>query len=114
MKRIKYYYLLAKYHTLFAVKVIWIKITKPWIIARFYASWVEYQKGVVYRERLTDLGPHQAIFSFIEDKWTQNYCLKLRLQKEPGLKWRILFAPFTIEKPYILDIARESGFFSRG
>jgi hypothetical protein len=115
-RRVKYYYFflmkvyMLKAYVVFAVKVIWIKATKSWRIAKFYASWVEYQKGIVYRERLFNFGLRQAINSFIEDKWAQEYCLKLRLQKEPSLRWRLLFVPFTIEKPSILQLAAENGY----
>ncbi len=86
-------------------------LARPWIVARFYASWDEYQKGPVYKERLFSYGMLQAIMSFVEDKWTRDYCLKLRLKKEPGLKWRLLLAPCTIEAPSILVIAAENGLF---
>ncbi len=86
-------------------------LLKPWTIARFYAAWEEYQKGPVYRERLFDFGMLQAIMSFVEDKWTRDYCLKLRIKKEPDLKWRLLFTPFAIEMPSTLAIAAENGLF---
>ncbi|MCL5733150.1 MAG: hypothetical protein M1334_00600 [Patescibacteria group bacterium] len=86
-------------------------LVRPWTLARFYAAWEEYQKGPVYRERAFEFGMHHAIMAFIEDKWTRDYCLKIRLNKEPNLKWRLIFTPFAIEAPSILVIAAESGLF---
>jgi hypothetical protein len=96
---------------LYAIMVKIAILAKPWIIARFYAAWEEYQKGPVYKERLYDFGLAQAITSFIEDKWTRDYCLKTRLEKEPGLKWRLLLTPSAIEAPSLLVIAAENGLF---
>ena len=76
-----------------------------WWMARFYAAWEEYSSTPVYRERLVCFGQAQAIYGFINSKWEQKYCLKLRFDKEPWLYWQVLFLPFSINVPDDLVIA---------
>ena len=107
-----YCFRLATYYLIIRITRIKIFLIKPWWIARFYASWVEYQSTPVYRERLVYYGLAQAIYGFINSKWEQRYCLKLRLKKEPRLYWRILFLPFSVDIPKDLVRASQEGYFS--
>ena len=122
MKQISYILRYAYYSFRIAVNDLIIAITRilirinvfvfyPWWMARFYASWAEYSSTPVYRERLVCFGMAQAIHGFINSKFQQKYCLKLRLQKEPRLYWRILFLPFSIDIPEDLIIAARQGYF---
>lgn len=122
MKQTKYLLRYAYYSSRIAVNDLLIAVIKmliyiqififsPWWMARFYASWVEYQHSWVYRERLVHFGMAQAIHSFINSKFQQNYCLNLRLQKEPWLYWKIMFLPFSINVPEDLVRASEEGYF---
>ncbi len=63
----------------------------------------------MYRERLMIFGFSRAYEGFT--KWERQYCLKLRLQKEPRLRWKILFAPYSIIVPDDLQIAARQGYF---
>lgn len=110
MKVIRYVCALAKAYIPFALRVVKFEATRPWIVARFYVAWAEYQRGKVYKERLFNFGLRQAIFSFVEDKWARNYCFKIATRKDPLLKWRVLFAPFSIERPTLLMLAAENGY----
>lgn len=90
---------------------LWTRLTRPWILAKFDVAWVEYQRGPVYRERLANFGLGRAIYGFFNSKWERKYCLKLRFQKEPRLRWKILFTPFSIPIPEDLVIASWEGYF---
>ena len=102
---------LVIYYLAMAITYIKIFIFKPWWMACFYAAWSEYSSTPVYRERLVCFGMAQAIYGFIKSKFEQKYCLKLRLQKEPLLYWKILFLPFSIDIPKDLIIASREGYF---
>lgn len=55
------------------------------------------------------MGFVKTVQIFMDDKFSRNYCLEQRLIKDPWLKWRIIFLPWTIERPDIFDIAANSG-----
>ena len=101
----------AAYRLAMAIIYIKIFIFKPWWMACFYASWEEYRSTTFYRERLVCFGLAQAIYSFINSKFEQKYCLKLRSKKEAWIYWRILFLPFSIDIPEDLMIASRDGYF---
>lgn len=92
---------------------IYVVLRSPWIIARFYSAWEEYQKSVVYRERLFNLGFEYAFEFFFKNRWEWDYHLKNRLVKEPELAVRIRWMPWTIEVPALLETTSASGFFNR-
>lgn len=93
------------------MKVYVENVAAPWLEARFFTAWEEYQKGTVYRERLTQVGFQFAFNTFFYDGWEQKYHLKNSLAKNPGLKWKIRLLPFTVPMPDMLEIAANSGFF---
>ncbi|GEM_PF-3741102 len=103
-----YCYYWAVYYFVMAISYIWIRVA-PWWLARFNASWVEYQRGPVYRQRLVSLGFGPATRLFINSQLERRYCLKLRFQKEPWLRWKILFMPFSFPVPDELIIAYQEG-----
>lgn len=103
---------LTSWYIASATTHIRVWLTKPWWLARFNVAWIEYQRGPVYRERLVNFGLTQAIDWFFKSKFEQKYCLKIRLVKEPRLRWRILFLPFTINIPKDLIIAAKQGCFN--
>ena len=96
---------------LWALAYTSVQATRPWVLARFNAAWVEYQRGPIYRERLVNLGLGQAIYGFFNSKWERNYCLKLRFRKESWLRLKILFMPFGIPIPEELVAASREGYF---
>lgn len=98
-------------HVIFILLRLYVRIISPWIKARFFAAWQEYQRGPVYRERLTILGFFAAYDMF--SRWEQRYCLKLRRQKEPRLNWKIFFSPFSFTIPEDLQIAAYQGYFDQ-
>ncbi len=92
---------------------LYVRLALPWTIARFYSAWEEYQRSVVYRERLVNFGFETAFEFFFKNKWEWGYHLKNRLVKEPDLAYRIRWMPWTIEVPAVLETASRSGFFSQ-
>jgi|SRR3989344_9558179 len=88
---------------------LFVQITGPWIMAKFYAAWEYYQHDEVYRQRLTLLGFKFAYESFVKNRISRDYCLKKRIEKEPALKWKILFLPWSIPRPPIFDTAALCG-----
>lgn len=89
----------------------YVKLLLPWTVARFYSAWEEYQQGAVYRERLINFGFEFAFGFFFKSKWEQNYHLKNRFVKEPGLARRIRWMPWSVETPAVLETASRSGLF---
>ncbi|TSC73697.1 MAG: hypothetical protein G01um101444_479 [Parcubacteria group bacterium Gr01-1014_44] len=88
---------------------LYVTLTCPWILAKFYTAWEYYQHDDVYRERLMTFGFRDAVKWFVDDKISRNYCLKKALEKNPELKWQIMFFPWSISRPDIFDIAADSG-----
>src|SRR3989338_4686309 len=91
---------------------LYLFFTGPWRRAKFYTAWNFYQQDDVYRERLRALGFKFAVSAFLDSKANQKYCLKMELLRHPELKWRIIFLPWTIQRPDIFDIATNSGITS--
>ncbi len=91
------------------MKIYVHNVEAPWLEARFYSSWEEYQQSQVYRERMTGLGFQYTFKIFLEDKGEQKYYLRMRETRKPMLKFQRLFTPFTIPIPDILEIAGQSG-----
>lgn len=89
----------------------WTWMARPWIVAKFFAAWEEYQKNGHYRARLA-VGFSYALDTFFQNKGEQEYMLKIRLKREPWLKWRIIFFPWSIPTPAVLETAARSGVFS--
>ncbi len=95
---------------LLVLKKIYVhNVIAPWLEAGFYSSWKEYQRSEVYHERLTGAGFQYALNAFLRDRGEQKYYLKVKKTKEPLLRLRIWFAPFTISVPDMLEIASQSG-----
>lgn len=90
----------------------WVRLIRPWILARFYASWDEYQKNGHYRARLA-VGFSYAFDMFFQNKAEQDYMLKRRLEREPRLRWRIVLFPWSVSMPVVLETAASSGIFSQ-
>jgi hypothetical protein len=107
----RYLCLWGRYYAATAVAWLWVRLTRPWVLARFDAAWVEYQRGDVYRERLVNFGLGQAIYGFFNSKWERQYCLKLRMEKEPWLRFKIFFMPFSVPIPEELVAASREGYF---
>lgn len=107
----RYFCLLGAWHAQVAPARLWVYLTRPWVLARFDASWVEYQSGPVYRERLVNFGLGQAIYGFFNSAWERKYCLLLRYRKEPWLRFQIFFTPFSIPIPEELVAAAREGYF---
>lgn len=92
-----------------ALIVCYVRLRSPWLKAKFYTAWEYYQHDDVYRERLMNFGFRDAVKWFLDNKTSINYCFKKELERHPELKWRIMFLPWTIERPDIFDIAVSSG-----
>lgn len=82
-----------------------------WLYARFYAAWIEYQQDDHYRIRITIFGFRYAFNMFLDSQFEQQYLLERRFQKEPLLRLRYYFIPWTIEMPAVLETATCEGFF---
>jgi len=91
--------------------LIWfVELEGPWVKAKFYIGWEEYREHGHYRERLMALGFRYAFDQFLNrNEW--KYYYKKRVEREPHTYWRVLFFPWTVEMPPLLQTAANSEIF---
>lgn len=89
--------------------VKWLE--RHWVISKFYASWIQYQKSEAYKKRLVILGFEFAFETFLNSKWERDFYWIRRVAEEPMLRWQLTLAPWSIPVPDLLDTAARSGFF---
>lgn len=90
----------------------YLQATEPWQMAKFFAAWREYQRDDTYRTRLTLLGFRYAFETFLKyGEW--KYYLKLGLDRHKFLWLQLMFCPWSVERPAVLETAARSGIFSR-
>lgn len=93
-----------------ALYTFYWRATGSWQMAKFFVAWREYQRGDTYRTRLTLLGFRYAFETFLKyGEW--KYYLKLSLDRHKFLWWQLVFCPWSIERPVILETAARSNIF---
>ncbi|PIR70212.1 MAG: hypothetical protein COU46_02610 [Candidatus Niyogibacteria bacterium CG10_big_fil_rev_8_21_14_0_10_42_19] len=85
----------------------------PWTLAKFKVAWEEYQQDQVYRHRIRALGLGYAIDAFVKDGTSREYLYSRRVNKDPLTRLQVIFIPWSIPLPAILQTVANQGYFNK-
>lgn len=85
----------------------YVEVRMPWLKAKLFIAWDEYHQRGHYRERVSIFGAMEA-YRMFKDHSERNFYFKRAVERDPALKQKWLFHPFTFEAPDLLTTLAEA------